>query len=118
HADYQVDGALSLAARLRRPPGTIAAEVLARVDRAGLAAAEVSGPGFINVRLDDARLEAGLAEATMDDRLGVPRAERPDRVVIDYSSPNVAKVMHVGHLRSTVIGDAAARVLTFLGHEV
>jgi arginyl-tRNA synthetase len=118
HADYQVDGALSLAARLRRPPATIAAEVLARVDRTWLAGAEVSGPGFINVRLDDALLEAGLAEATVDDRLGVPRADRPDRVVIDYSSPNVAKVMHVGHLRSTVIGDAAARVLSFLGHEV
>src|SRR5207248_3570149 len=80
---------------------------------------EVAGPGFINLQLKDGPLAAQLHAASADPRLGVPEArERRRTYVIDYSGPNVAKPMHVGHIRSTVIGDALARTLRFLGHTV
>ena len=81
-------------------------------------AVEVSGPGFINLTLSDDFVAAQLAALSADPRLGVAPAAHPETVVIDYSSPNVAKEMHVGHLRSTLIGDALARMLGFLGHDV
>jgi arginyl-tRNA synthetase len=118
HADFQSGAALPLARRLGRPPRDIAADVLARADLAGVAAGEVSGPGFLNLSLDDALVAAALHAMAGDDRLGVAPAAEPRTVVIDYSAPNVAKEMHVGHLRSTVIGDAAARVLSWQGHRV
>src|SRR5690606_18283944 len=77
-----------------------------------------SRPGFVNFTLDRAFLERSVEALARDERAGVPRAERPETVVIDYSAPNVAKEMHVGHLRTTVIGDALARLLGFLGHRV
>ncbi|MBB5868893.1 arginyl-tRNA synthetase [Allocatelliglobosispora scoriae] len=93
--------------------------MLSRADLTGLiATAELSGPGFINVRLDDAALAGLLAEVAADDRLGVGVTSAPEIVIVDYSAPNVAKEMHVGHLRSTVIGDAIARLLEWLGHDV
>jgi arginyl-tRNA synthetase len=93
--------------------------VIAAVQLSDLAAAvEVAGPGFINVTIRDDVLGEWLGRMNRDPRLGVPVTATPRRVVIDYSGPNVAKEMHVGHLRSTIIGDAAARVLEWVGHEV
>ena len=82
------------------------------------ASVEISGPGFINLTLSEEFVTDQIAAAGADERVGVALTDDPQRIVIDYSAPNVAKEMHVGHLRSTVIGDALARVLGFLGHEV
>jgi arginyl-tRNA synthetase len=117
-ADAQANGALALAKSLGRQPREVAADVAAAAQLEGIATLEVAGPGFINVTFDDAFLARQLAEVAADDRLGVRPAPRPERVVVDYSAPNVAKEMHVGHLRSTVIGDSIARLLQFAGHEV
>ncbi len=118
-ADYQADLAMGLAKTLRRPPRQVAEAVVAALDLKGIAERiEIAGPGFINLTLTPEFLEHGLERVAGDERLGVPLAATKERVVIDYSAPNVAKEMHVGHLRSTIIGDALARVLEFLGHEV
>lgn len=118
HADFQVNGALGLARRLGRPPRDVAADVLAVADLDGLADGEVSGPGYINLTLRPGVLDRLLDEMGADDRLGVPLVDSPEIVVIDYAGPNVAKEMHVGHLRSTIIGDALVRVLRWVGHDV
>jgi arginyl-tRNA synthetase len=118
HADYQADAALGLARVLGRSPRQVAADVIAAADLDGLVTdAEVAGPGFINLTVDDAAL-SGLLPQLEDGRAGVAKAGSPKRVVVDYSGANVAKEMHVGHLRSTIIGDAITRVLDFLGHDV
>jgi arginyl-tRNA synthetase len=118
HADYQVNVAMSLKARVGKPPRDIAAAIVAALDAPDLVErAEIAGPGFVNITLKGSFLEAELAAASANARLGLP-SPPAEVVVIDYSSPNVAKEMHVGHIRSTIIGDAIARVLEALGHRV
>jgi len=118
-ADYQANGALSLAKSLGREPRSIAEEVVAALQISDLCrAVEVSGPGFINLTLADGFLEGALGEAAADGRLGIAPSSAPETVVVDYSAPNVAKEMHVGHLRTTCIGDALCRMLDFAGHDV
>jgi arginyl-tRNA synthetase len=117
--DFQANCAMPLGKRLGRSPRDVAADIVDRLEVADMChAAEIAGPGFINLRLRDDWLAVQLAQCVQDKRLGVPTAERPRTFVIDYSSPNVAKPMHVGHIRSTVIGDALARTLRFVGHRV
>ena len=117
--DYQANGCMALAKRTRLNPRDMALAVASRVDLAPLAdPPEVAGPGFLNVRLRDDWLSEALGDLVRDESLGVSPPETPKTVVIDYSSPNVAKPMHVGHVRSTVIGDSLARLFTALGHRV
>ncbi len=119
HADYQANGALPLAKKLRRPPREIAAAVLGVAEIDDLVAqAEIAGPGFLNLTLAEPAVSRMLEEIAADERLGVGRAADPERVLVDYSGPNVARELHVGHLRSTIIGDATARLLEFLGQAV
>jgi len=117
--DYQANGAMPAAKRLKANPRALAEEVIAAADLHDLAErVEVAGPGFINIRLRSDWLAAELTGRAADERLGLPAPARHDTVVVDYSHPNLAKEMHVGHLRSTIIGDAIARTLEFLGHTV
>ncbi|MBB2941882.1 arginyl-tRNA synthetase [Actinoplanes lutulentus] len=118
HADFQSGAALGLARTLGKPPREIAAEVAGKADLGGLAEVTVSGPGFLNLTVSDDLIVASLDALAGDDRLGVAQTKTPRRIVVDYSGPNVAKEMHVGHLRSTIIGDALARILDWQGHEV
>lgn len=119
HADFQANVALGLAKALKRPPRDVAAAIVAALDRGDeIASLEIAGPGFVNVTLTSAFLSRELVHVAERQDAGLEPSATPERVVVDYSSPNVAKEMHVGHLRSTVIGDALARVLEALGHTV
>ena len=121
--DYSGTMAMGLAKKAGKKPRDLAIEIARRLAAApGYAEAFSSpgdpvGPGFINVRVRDEALAATVSAAFRDERLGVPAVAHPDTIVIDFSSPNVAKPMHVGHIRSTVIGDALARILAFRGHD-
>lgn len=118
-ADAQVNGSLAVAKSLGVPPRDVAERVLAMADLSAMCTAtEIGGPGFINLTFSPQFLAREVATAMLDDRLGVRVAPRPLKVVVDYSAPNVAKEMHVGHLRSTIIGDAIVRMLGFVGHDV
>jgi arginyl-tRNA synthetase len=122
--DYSGTMAMALAKRAGRKPRELAAEIASRLLAvSGYAAlfeppGDPVGPGFINVRIRDDALAAAVSAAVSDERLGVPPVETPLTIVVDFSSPNVAKPMHVGHIRSTVIGDALSRILRFRGHRV
>ena len=117
--DFQANGAMGLARQLKRPPRQIAEVIVThlRVDDLCLAP-QIAGPGFINLTITPSVLATELVQRLNDPRLGIGEASPAQRVVVDFSSPNIAKEMHVGHLRSTIIGDCIARALEFRGHDV
>ena len=119
HGDFQINGVMGAAKKAKQNPRELAqkvAETLA--DNAVIESAEVAGPGFINLRLRPEFLAQNIHAALNDARFGVAKTDKPQTVVIDYSSPNLAKEMHVGHLRSSIIGDSISRVLEFMGNTV
>jgi len=117
--DYQCNGAMAAAKLLRQPPRAVAEQVVAHLPTGGwIAKAEIAGPGFINLTLADGALARHLESVQADPLLGIPQPGAGKRLIIDYSSPNVAKPMHVAHIRSTVIGDALKRIHRALGYEV
>ena len=118
-ADFQCNGALSAAKALKRNPREIAAEIAGqlRLDPT-IASVEIAGPGFVNIRVDGAALGLRANAMAADDRTGVARVNTPLRIIVDYAGPNVAKEMHVGHLRASIIGESIKRIGRFLGHEV
>lgn len=120
HGDYQSNAAMMLAKSAKMNPRALAEQVLAHLqsELAGRVECSLAGPGFINFKLAPTFFAGHLQKVFQDKRLGVPQVSNSQRIVIDFSAPNVAKPMHVGHIRSTVIGESLARVTAFLGHEV
>ncbi|WP_105255701.1 arginine--tRNA ligase [Pseudoalteromonas sp. T1lg75] len=117
--DYQINGAMGAAKKLKTNPRELAQKIIDALDVSDLAdKVEIAGPGFINIHLKPEFLAESVASANQDAKLGVAEHAKADTVVVDYSSPNLAKEMHVGHLRSTIIGDAIARTLEFRGDKV
>ena len=117
--DFQFNGVMALAKTLKQNPREIAQKLISHIDLTGaIAKVEVAGPGFINVWLHPSWIALACEQALQDERLGVSKRETPIKAVVDYSGPNMAKQMHVGHLRSTIIGDTLANLLTYLGDEV
>ena len=117
--DYQTNAAMVLAKEKKTNPRQLATDILEKLDVSGLAAApEIAGAGFINFRLEDSFIASAISSLATDPRLGVAPAAQPKKILVDFSSPNVAKPMHVGHIRSTILGDCLVRVARFLGHEV
>lgn len=119
NGDYQANFAMAIGKTLGRKPQDVAADIVAKLPKSDLLeSATVAGPGFINLKLSDAWIAGQVQKIAADERLGVAKAPQPKTYIVEYSSPNVAKPLHVGHLRSTIIGDALARLLKFLGHTV
>jgi len=117
--DYQTNAAMVLAKETRRNPRELANEILAALDVADFAETPtIAGAGFVNFRLSDVFISKHLTSLAADARLGNALTSSPKRILVDFSSPNVAKPMHVGHIRSTILGDCLARVARFLGHDV
>ena len=117
--DYQSNAAMVLAKQVRTNPRELASKVVEVLNaECDMATVEIAGPGFINFRISPAHYAERMAAMLKDERLGVPLTEAPKTLVIDFSAPNVAKPMHVGHIRSTIIGDTLARLARFMGHTV
>ena len=119
HGDFQINGVMGAAKKAKQNPRELAQKVAeALADNAVIESAEVAGPGFINLRLRPEFLAQNIQTALNNEHFGVAKTDKPQTVVIDYSSPNLAKEMHVGHLRSSIIGDSISRVLEFMGNTV
>ncbi len=120
HGDYQINAAMALAKKLGKKPREVAEPLAARLAaHPAVAKTEVAGPGFVNITLSSEWIGSALTEAARDhERDGIDRTDAPQKVVVDFSSPNIAKQMHVGHLRSTIIGDSLCRLLRVVGHDV
>jgi len=119
HGDYQANFAMPLAKELKKKPPEVAAEIISKLPENDLLEPpQVAGPGFINLKLRSDWLAQQVRAMAADERLGITPLAQPKKFVIDYSSPNVAKPLHVGHIRSTIIGDALTRLLRYLGHSV
>jgi arginyl-tRNA synthetase len=116
--DYQSNAAMVLAKEAKQNPRALAEAVVAKTDVSGLAEMEIAGPGFLNFRVLPEAFAKRVVGLCGDERLGVAQVAEPERIVLDFSAPNVAKPMHVGHIRSTIIGDSLSRIGRFLGHEV
>src|SRR5579871_1459846 len=117
--DYQANCAMPLGKQSGKNPRDVAAEIIARLDLGEMCdPPEIAGPGFINLRLRDEWLVKQTGRIFDDEHLGVEQAAPPRTIIVDFSSPNVAKPMHVGHLRSTVLGDALCKIIRFVGHRV
>lgn len=115
---YQCNSAMKLAKAAQRPPREIAQTIAEKLQGGIFSLVEIAGPGFINLTLDKQFLSKHATEMAFDKRLGVSLSAKRERVIVEFSSPNIAKEMHVGHLRSTIIGDSLARLFEFLGHDV
>ncbi len=117
--DYQFNGIMKIAKSLRRNPRELANIVVGSIDKSDIIdRVEVAGAGFINIWISNSWIERSISSIVGDDRVGVSKVDEVKRIVVDYSSPNMAKQMHVGHLRSTIIGDTLVRLFEFLGHRV
>jgi arginyl-tRNA synthetase len=119
NGDYQTSVAMVLAKARRENPRALASRIAETINLTGIGAPPaVAGPGFINFRLEPEFVAQKLVAVSNDPRLGVEKLADPKRLIVEFSSPNIAKPMHVGHIRSTILGDAIARIARFLGHKV
>ena len=117
--DYQTNAAMVLAKKLGMPPRELAAEIINQIDVDDISETpEIAGPGFINFKIQNSTILSRLDDILSSDRLGIEETTTPEKILIDFSSPNIAKPMHIGHIRSTIIGDCLRRVANFLGHDV
>ena len=119
HADYQVNIAFSLAKKLKKKPQEISQIIIGNLPVSPVyETPSIGGPGFINLRIKKGYLEDQIKLLCEDERLGILKTHNSQKIIVDFSSPNIAKEMHVGHLRSTIIGDSLSRILEFIGHDI